>query len=84
MVACINILYWKNRATAADGSAVSCSLRFSAHLESICSESQNFQWKILFCKSTPNGLKRVKNMKPPTRPPPPSPTADAAADRFPQ
>ena len=29
--------------------------------------SENF-----FCKSTPNGLKRVKNTKPPTRPPPPT------------
>ena len=37
MVACINILYWENRSgSAADGSAVSCFLRVSDHLESIC------------------------------------------------
>ena len=36
------------------------------------SGKQNFQWKKIFCKSTPNRLKRVKNMKPPTRPPPPT------------
>ena len=50
----------------------------------LSSRSKNFQWKKKFCKSTPNGLKRVKNTKPPTRPPPPPSTADAAADRFPQ
>ena len=42
----------------------------------------HFNWKKKFCKSTPNGLKRVKNTKPPTRPPPPAPTADAADNRF--
>ena len=36
------------------------------------------------CKSILNGLKRVKNTKLPTRPPPPSMTADAAANRFSQ
>ena len=39
------------------------------------SESQNFQWKKKF-KSTPNGLKRVKNLKPPTRSPPTPPPID--------
>ena len=34
----------------------------------------HFSWKKNFCKSTPNGLKRVKNTKPPTRPLTPPPT----------
>ena len=50
----------------------------------LSSGSQNFQWKKKICKSTPNGLKRVKNTKPPTRPPLPPLTANAAADQFPQ
>ena len=80
MVACINIPYWVNRSAAAaaaasavaaaDGSAVSCFLRVSDHLESICKIF--FSLKILNTgtSGTPNGLKRVKNTKPPTRPPP--------------
>ena len=50
MVACINILYPENRlsearrSAAADGSAISCFLRVSDHLESIC--------KILFSPVT--------------------------------
>ena len=36
MVACINILYWGNWSALADGSAVSCFLRISDRLESIC------------------------------------------------
>ena len=45
MVACINILYWENR--AADGSAVSCFLRVSDHLESICNFffTENFDYR---------------------------------------
>ena len=31
-----------------------------------------FSEKKKFCKSTQNGLKRVKNTKPPTSPPPPT------------
>ena len=50
MVACINILYWENwsAAAAADGSAVSCFLRVSDHLESICKKiffTENFTYR---------------------------------------
>ena len=41
-----------------------------------------FSVKKKFCKSTPNGLKRVKNTKPPTRPPPAMTTAAVTADQF--
>ena len=44
MVACINILYPQNwLSAAAEGSAVSCFLRVSDHLESIC--KKKFHWK---------------------------------------
>ena len=54
MVPCINILYWGNRsaaasAAAAGGSAVSCFLRVSDHLESICKIfffTENFDFRI--------------------------------------
>ena len=48
MVACINIFYWENRSAAADGSAVSCFLRVSDHLESICKKfffTENFDYR---------------------------------------
>ena len=52
MVACINILYLENRSAAAsaDGSAVSCFLRVSDHLESICKIfffTENFDFRNL-------------------------------------
>ena len=48
MVACINILYWGNRSAAVEGSAVSCFLRVSDHLESICKIfffTENFDYR---------------------------------------
>ena len=49
MVACINILYWENRSAsaAADRSAVSCFLRVSDDMESICNFffSENFDYR---------------------------------------
>ena len=49
MVACINILYPQTRlSAAADGSAVSCFLRVSDHLESIGKKklfTENFDYR---------------------------------------
>ena len=59
MVACINILYPENRLSAAsvavavDGSAVSCFLRVSDHLESICKR------KVFYRKSNFSVKKKI-------------------------
>ena len=74
MVACINILYWGNRSAVVSGGGGRVGgFVFFTRFRPF---GVDLQKKI--CKSSPNGLKRVKNTKPPTRPPQPAPTADAA------